>query len=241
MRSSSPRTTQEPRGKGKNPRTTRVCEIVLDAAAELLVREGASAVTAVRVAEETGVARTTIYRHFPSASELLLDAIDRVVTPHAPTRISDNLEEDLIAALSNLRLRMTKRRFRLVFTALLDHANRDGGLVAAQRRFVNGVLQPIQDVLAAAIRRGDLPSTAHVETASAQLAGPPVPPTRHAQDPHQRTAHQRHRHPVPLPNARQLPGGRETPRRPGLRRRTAEWSDDRDDLAGEHDTARHRL
>ncbi len=162
----------QPRGKGKNPRTTRVCEIILDAASDLLVREGASAVTAVRVAEKTGVARTTIYRHFPNPSGLLLDAIDRVVTPHAPTKITDNLEEDLVTALSNLRMRMTKKPFRLVFTALLDHANRDEGLVAAQRRFVNGVLQPIHDILAAAIQRGDLPSTIHVEIASAQLAGP---------------------------------------------------------------------
>ncbi len=159
-------------GKGKNPRTTRVCGIILDAAAELLVREGAGAVTAVRIAEETGVARTTIYRHFPNRSGLLLDAIDTVVTPHVPTKITDNLEDDLIAALSNLRMRMTKKPFRLVFTALLDHANRDGGLVAAQRRFVNGVLQPIQDILAAAMQRGDLASTVHVERASAQLAGP---------------------------------------------------------------------
>ena len=162
----------QPGGKGKNPRTTRVCEIILDAAAELLVREGANAVTAVRIAEETGVARTTIYRHFATPSGLLLDAIDRVVTPHIPTKITDDLREDLITALSNLRMRMTKRPFRLVFTALLDHANRDGGLVAAQRRFVNGVLQPIQDVLAAALQRGDLPSTLDLETASAQLAGP---------------------------------------------------------------------
>ena len=163
---------EPPRGKGKNPRTTRVCEVILDAAADLLVREGASAVTAVRITEETGVARTTIYRHFPNPSGLLLDAIDRVVTPHVPTEITDNLEADLITALSTLRMRMTKKPFWLVFTALLDHANRDGGLVAAQRRFVNGILQPIRHVLAAAIQRGDLPSTVHVETASAQLAGP---------------------------------------------------------------------
>ncbi len=162
----------QPRAKGKNPRTTRVCEIILDAAAQLLVREGAGAVTVVRVAEETGVARTTIYRHFPNPSGLLLDAIDRVVTPHVPTKITDNLEEDLVTALSNLRMRMTKKPFRLVFTALLDHANRDEGLVAAQRRFVNGVLQPIHDILAAAVQRGDLSATIHIETASAQLAGP---------------------------------------------------------------------
>jgi len=161
-----------PSKKGVNPRTTRVRQIIVDSAAGLLIREGAGAVTAVRIAEDTGVARTTIYRHWPKSTALLLDAIDRVVRPHVPTTITDDLEADLVVALTNLKMRMSKNPFRLVFTALLDHANRDRELVAAQRRFVNGILQPIEDVITAALQRGDLPSTVHVETASAQLAGP---------------------------------------------------------------------
>ena len=160
------------RREGENPRTTRVRQIIVDSAAGLLIREGARAVTAVRIAEDTGVARTTIYRHWPKTTALLLDAIDRVVRPHVPTRITDDLEADLMVALTNLQMRMRKNPFRLVFTALLDHANRDRDLVAAQRRFANGILQPIQDIITAALQRGDLPSTVHVETASAQLAGP---------------------------------------------------------------------
>ena len=160
------------RRQGENARTKRVREVIVDTAAGLLVREGAGAVTAVRIAEDTGVARTTIYRHWPDPTALLLDAIDRVVRPHVPTQITDNFEADLMDALNNLQMRMRKKPFRLVFTALLDHANRDKNLVAAQRRFVNGVLQPIQDVIAAALQRGDLLATVQVETASAQLAGP---------------------------------------------------------------------
>ncbi len=158
--------------KGTNPRTTRVCKIILDAAAELLVHEGASAVTAVRVAEQTGVARTTIYRHFENPSGLLLAAIDQVVTPHIPTQITEDVEEDLITALSNLGMRMEKNPFRLIFTALLDQANQDERALAAQRRFVDGVLQPIEDVLSAAVERGALPATVAMESASARLAGP---------------------------------------------------------------------
>ncbi len=162
----------EPPLKGTNPRTTRVCKIILDAAAELLVHEGASAVTAVRVAEQTGVARTTIYRHFENPSGLLLGAIDQVVTPHIPTQITEDVEEDLITALSNLGMRMEKNPFRLIFTALLDQANQDERALAAQRRFVDGVLQPIEDVLSAAVERGALPATVAMESASARLAGP---------------------------------------------------------------------
>lgn len=160
------------RRSGENPRTTRVRQIILDAAMGLLIKEGAKALTAVRIAEETGVARTTIYRHWPNHTALLLEVIDRIVNPHVPTSITDNLEADLTTALSNLRARMAKRPFRIIFAALLDHANRNHEAVAAQRRFVNGVLQPIHDILTAAKERGDLLSTVDVETASAQLAGP---------------------------------------------------------------------
>ena len=157
---------------GANPRTIQVRQIILDAAIDLLIKEGAGALTAVRIAEKTGVARTTIYRHWTDNTALLLDAIDKLISPHVPTSLSENLEEDLSATLTNLKMRMTKRPFRIVFAALLDHANRNRDAVGAQRRFVSGVLQPLQDVLANAKGRGVLPSTVDVETASAQLAGP---------------------------------------------------------------------
>ena len=157
---------------GTNPRTTRVRQIILDAAIDLLIKEGAGTLTAVRIAEKTGVARTTIYRHWTDNTALLLDAIDKLISPHVPTSLSENLEEDLSATLTNLKMRMTKRPFRIVFAALLDHTNRNRDAVGAQRRFVNGVLQPLQDILANAKGRGALPSTVDVESVSAQLAGP---------------------------------------------------------------------
>ena len=157
---------------GKNPRTVRVCQVILDAAADLLVNDGAAEVSAFRIARETGVARTTIYRHWPDQSRLLLDTIDTMVAPHGPTTITDDIEADLITALSNLRTRMTRRPFRQVFAALLSHANRDRTFVAAQQRFVNGVLQPITDILTSATSRGDLPASIDIPQTAACLAGP---------------------------------------------------------------------
>lgn len=54
---------QPKRTAGENPRTTRIREIVFRAAVSLLLDEGAEAVTALRVSEHTGIARSTIYRH----------------------------------------------------------------------------------------------------------------------------------------------------------------------------------
>ena len=157
---------------GKNPRTTRVRQVILNAAADLLVNHGAGEVTASRIAQETGVARTTIYRHWPDQSLLLLDTIDTMVAPHSPTVLTDDLRTDLVTALSNLRTRMTRRPFRQVFAALLSLANRDRTFVAAQQRFVNGVIQPITDILTSATSHGDLPSSIDIPQAAAALAGP---------------------------------------------------------------------
>ena len=157
---------------GENPRTTRIRDIVLPAVIELLLTEGAGAVTALRVSEHAGVARSTVYQHWPDQRSLLLDAIDRIMTPHVQVTITGSLEDDLTAALADLRKRITKQPFRALFATLLDHANRDRAFVAAQRRLVDGVLQPIREILAAAIQRGDLPPTVDVDDAAVALAGP---------------------------------------------------------------------
>ena len=166
------RPTPPKKATGENPRTTRIRGIVLPAVIELLLAEGAGAVTALRVSEHAGVARSTIYQHWPDQQALLLDAIDRIITPHVPTSITDNLEDDLTTALFTLRKRITTQPFRALFATLLDHANRDRAFVAAQRRFVKGVLQPIRDILTASAQRGDLPPTVDVDDAAVQLAGP---------------------------------------------------------------------
>ena len=158
--------------QGENPRTTRVRQVILDAAADLLVEQGAGEVTAYRIAQETGVARTTIYRHWPDQAHLLRDTIDSLVAPHSPTTFTDDLGADLITALSNLRARMVRHPFRQIFAALLSQANLDRSFVAAQQRFVNGVLQPINDILTAAVNREDLSSSVDIPQACAALAGP---------------------------------------------------------------------
>lgn len=164
--------TETEQTRHENPRTTRVRQIVLDASIELLINHGAGEVTATNVTKETGVARTTIYRHWPNPALLLLDTIDAVVAPHAPADMTGDLKADLTKALSNLRVRMATHPFRAIFAALLDNANRDEAFATAQRRLVEGVLAPINHILTAAKERGDLPTTVDIAAAEATLAGP---------------------------------------------------------------------
>ncbi|MEM8922375.1 MAG: TetR/AcrR family transcriptional regulator [Actinomycetota bacterium] len=147
-------------------------KVMLDAAIELLLTGGAGEVTANRIAEETGVARTTIYRQWPDQPSLMLATIDALVAPHHSMASSGDLRTDLASMLSGLRTRLVTREVRPVFAALVDHALRDGAFVAAQRRFVQGMVQPTIDVLDQAKERGDLAPDLDCAAAATTLTGP---------------------------------------------------------------------
>ena len=56
-----------------------VRDLILDAAERLLVRFGYSKMTMDDLAREVGVAKGTLYLHFPSKEEVVLSRIDRMV------------------------------------------------------------------------------------------------------------------------------------------------------------------
>lgn len=157
---------------GENPRTTRVRKVVIDGAARVFIDEGYRAVTPQRVSQVTGVARSTIYRHWPDREALLLDTIDIVMAPHAGAELTGELAGDLRAALQGLRRRLGRRPFRATFAALLEHADRSRKIVPAQRRFVSGALAPLLEIIEGAVEDGRLEMSVSPKEAAAQLAGP---------------------------------------------------------------------
>lgn len=70
LRSRAGRVTEAP--------TRQVVDRLLDAAQTLLARKGIRATTVIEVAEEAGVSRAWLYRHFPDKSALLGAAIVRL-------------------------------------------------------------------------------------------------------------------------------------------------------------------
>lgn len=59
------------------PEASSVRDRLLDTAAELFYREGARAVGVDLVVERTGVAKTSLYRHFPSKDDLIAAVLER--------------------------------------------------------------------------------------------------------------------------------------------------------------------
>src|SRR5919109_45569 len=86
----------------RDPRLARTRETVLAAVRRLLDSEGPQAVTFGRVSRETGVSRTTLYRHWAGPSELLADAWARVIPPNTVAHSAD-LRADLIELFTGVR------------------------------------------------------------------------------------------------------------------------------------------
>jgi AcrR family transcriptional regulator len=69
-----PSEPEAPRAPGR-PRSHEADRAILDATLDLLIEEGYSGVTIEGVAARAGVAKTTIYRRWPSKAEMVVEAI----------------------------------------------------------------------------------------------------------------------------------------------------------------------
>ena len=88
-----------------DPRVERTRQLVLATAAAILEEQGWEAVTHVAVAERSGVGRSTLYRHWPDATALVIEVIaQRAVTGQAA--LTGDLRRDLTAELERFRERL---------------------------------------------------------------------------------------------------------------------------------------
>jgi AcrR family transcriptional regulator len=85
---------------GSDPRPARSRARLLDAATALLRSGGPSAVTIDAVTRSANVARATLYRHFPSANDLVAAAFMRLIPPAPMPPEDGTLRERLIVIVT---------------------------------------------------------------------------------------------------------------------------------------------
>src|SRR5262245_58099564 len=97
---------------------------MLTTATELVLEVGVAGFSVDEVARRSGVAKTTIYRHFPSAKELLVAALDRNLTP-PPVPDTGTLRGDIVAYLESVRPLFADVTLRNLFFEVFVAAARD--------------------------------------------------------------------------------------------------------------------
>jgi AcrR family transcriptional regulator len=144
---------------------------ILDAAAELLLTRGLTAVSLDAMAERAGVSKATIYRWWPTKEVLALDALQAEWTT-APPRVRDTgiLRGDLLALLRPWVRRVGSRPYARLIAALVTEAHTDPAFAAEyHERFVEPPRDQARVVFRRAIERGEIPPDTKVEVAIAGL------------------------------------------------------------------------
>jgi AcrR family transcriptional regulator len=154
-----------------DPRFLRSREAILTAARELLLDKGPTAVTHVQVAERAGVGRATVYRHWPRAELLLVEAMATVpmpflAEPAVPTR--DWLRRELTAMARELDL----DDVRAVSTTLANTALWDESMDARRAQFAGILADRLAAALDDAQARGEITLASTSRNAAAMVIGP---------------------------------------------------------------------
>jgi AcrR family transcriptional regulator len=155
----------------RDARVERTVAKVLAAAHRLLETEGLASVTFGRVSRESGVSRTTLYRHWSSPSELISEAW-ATVAPSNRVPNTDDLDDDLVAVFRAVRDVVESSTMRRSLPALLVAAQRDPVISSLHTQFVRDRRQPIVDRLRAAIASGQVRADADPEMLVDLLSGP---------------------------------------------------------------------
>jgi AcrR family transcriptional regulator len=152
-----------------DPRIARSRQCVLAATADLLVAHGWGGVTVEAVSARSGVARTTIYRHWPDLRHLLAEALESVMEP-CPEPDTGTLRGDLTVIMAALARTLGRSATGAVFPSLIDGAERDPEIAALQAGFTRGRRLASRRALDRAVARGEIAGY-DFETEAALIGG----------------------------------------------------------------------
>jgi AcrR family transcriptional regulator len=169
------RRPHRPPDSGTNPavddRVRRSKASVLKVTAELLTETGLGGVSVDEVARRSGVAKTTIYRHWPTRSDLLMEACSQLGTEQEVPD-TGSVEGDISTLLTNLAELLLTARWASVVPSVVDAAERDADIAAIHGRLQRGHARPFQEVIARAKRNGEISRNVDSAAMIAALIGP---------------------------------------------------------------------
>ena len=144
---------------------------VLSVTTELLLERGFAGASVDEITRRSGVAKTTIYRHWPTRGDLLRDACSSIGTPlEVPD--TGSFEGDVTALVTSLAHLLRSEKWTSVLPSVIDAAERDPDIAAVYSRLQEGYSAPLQSIIQRAMRKGELPKTTDADMLVAALTGP---------------------------------------------------------------------
>jgi AcrR family transcriptional regulator len=163
--------TAPERGAQVDERVERSRKAVLETTYELLQKAGLSGVSVDEVCRRSGVAKTTIYRHWASREALLLDACS-TMGPRSQAPDTGNPKRDLETLVTQIAHRLQTAPWAKVLPSIIDAAERDRRLAAVQARIHAEMRSPVRTIVERAQQYGELPKSLDPTHLVAHILGP---------------------------------------------------------------------
>jgi TetR/AcrR family transcriptional regulator, regulator of autoinduction and epiphytic fitness len=154
-----------------DPRIERSRRVVLEATVALIAESGYGAITIEAVAARSGVAKSTIYRHWPSRLELINDAFHEL-KPSVPLPTEGTVRDRLVAFLEHVARNVGTSTWSACLPALIDAAEHDADARALHCALTRAGRQSLVQLLQEGVNSGELPDGLDCELMAEALVGP---------------------------------------------------------------------
>jgi AcrR family transcriptional regulator len=124
-----------------------------------------------RIAAESGVAKTTIYRHWEGRGELIFAALETLME-HAPYAATASLRDDLLIGLNHLAAGLDSSVWANVLPSMIEAAEHDEHMLELSREFAAHRRAGLEHRLQLAIDAGDINPDTNVSLFTSELVGP---------------------------------------------------------------------
>lgn len=155
---------------GLDPRVARSRAAVIDATLELLGEGGFAGLSVDAIARRSGVARTTIYRHWSTLAEIAHEAAMSTVGIKAVPDTGDS-RADLRAHIGALADKLNHSAWGRMLPVLVDAAGRDPEILELQRQFTAERRTAAMAIARAGVERGEIRADVDLDLVGEMLVG----------------------------------------------------------------------
>jgi AcrR family transcriptional regulator len=154
------------------PRRADADQAIISATLDRIAADGVNGLSLEKVAADAGVAKTTIYRRWPTKEALLLDALASM-GEDLPELAGESVRDDLIAMIDAMRRRYQDARTGRIMHQLLGEAHRHPEIARRYKKQVVEIRrQRLREVFRRGMENGELPADLDVELALLLVTAP---------------------------------------------------------------------
>lgn len=157
-----------------DPRVARTYDAVMKAATDLLLEGGPDALTVDGVVARSGVAKSTVYRHWATRDDLVADVLTSCAPHLDPVVGASTFAEAIRLLVRSFIDVMTDEHWNRVLPSLLMLKSELGAMADLNQRISEQQAEVFADVLRRGVEEGALPASVldDVDLAVTLLAGP---------------------------------------------------------------------